>query len=41
MEFSEEYPNKPPVVKFVSNIFHPNGEDFVEAQIMPSCRASA
>ena len=25
LEFSEEYPNKAPVVKFVSNIFHPNG----------------
>ena len=25
LQFSEEYPNKAPVVKFVSNIFHPNG----------------
>ena len=25
LHFSEEYPNKAPVVKFVSNIFHPNG----------------
>lgn len=23
-EFTEEYPNKPPVVKFVSRMFHPN-----------------
>ncbi|XP_002131446.1 ubiquitin-conjugating enzyme E2 A [Ciona intestinalis] len=24
IEFTEEYPNKPPSVKFVSNMFHPN-----------------
>jgi ubiquitin-conjugating enzyme E2 A len=24
LEFSEEYPNKPPNVKFITNIFHPN-----------------
>ena len=24
LEFSEEYPTKPPMVKFVSNMFHPN-----------------
>ncbi|KAI1725538.1 ubiquitin-conjugating enzyme domain-containing protein [Ditylenchus destructor] len=24
LEFSEEYPNKPPSVKFVSKMFHPN-----------------
>jgi ubiquitin-conjugating enzyme E2 A len=24
MEFAEDYPNKPPVVKFVSPMFHPN-----------------
>ena len=25
MEFTEEYPNKPPVVKFVTKVYHPNG----------------
>ena len=25
MEFSEDYPQKAPTVKFVSSIFHPNG----------------
>ena len=24
LEFSEEYPNKPPKVRFVSHVFHPN-----------------
>jgi len=24
LEFSEEYPNKPPVVKFLSKMYHPN-----------------
>lgn len=26
IEFSEEYPNKPPTVRFVSRMFHPNGK---------------
>lgn len=25
MEFTEDYPNKPPIVKFLTNIFHCNG----------------
>lgn len=26
IEFTEEYPNKPPTVRFVSKMFHPNGK---------------
>lgn len=28
IEFTEEYPNKPPTVRFVSKMFHPNGNPF-------------
>ena len=28
MEFSEEYPNKAPKVKFTTKVFHPNGKFF-------------
>ena len=24
LEFTEEYPNKPPLVRFITNMFHPN-----------------
>jgi ubiquitin-conjugating enzyme E2 A len=27
LEFTEDYPNKAPTVKFLSKMFHPNGED--------------
>lgn len=27
VEFTEEYPNRPPVVRFVSKMFHPNGKN--------------
>lgn len=26
IEFTEEYPNKPPSVRFISNMFHPNSK---------------
>ena len=25
VEFTEDYPNKPPQVRFISKMFHPNG----------------
>lgn len=28
VEFTEEYPNKPPTVRFISKMFHPNGKIF-------------
>lgn len=31
MEFSEEYPNKAPVVKFKSKMFHPNSKQGLDA----------
>lgn len=34
VEFTEEYPNKPPTVRFVSKMFHPNGRCTVTQHIM-------
>jgi ubiquitin-protein ligase len=28
LEFTEEYPNKPPSIKFVTPVFHPNGINY-------------
>lgn len=33
IEFTEEYPNKPPTVRFVSKMFHPNGKCLLCAQL--------
>ena len=29
LNFPEDYPAKPPKVKFISNVFHPNGKFFI------------
>jgi len=29
LQFNEEYPNKPPTVRFVSRMFHPNSKLFL------------
>ena len=34
VEFTEEYPNKPPTVRFVSKMFHPNGKSVVSWHII-------
>jgi hypothetical protein len=28
LQFNEEYPNKPPTVRFISRMFHPNSKLF-------------
>ena len=35
ISFTEEYPNKPPTVRFVSKMFHPNGECNVHRDCNP------
>lgn len=35
LEFTEEYPNKAPVVKFKSQMFHPNSEPLFLALALP------
>ena len=34
VEFTEEYPNKPPTVRFVSKMFHPNGKCVFSSNIL-------
>ena len=30
LEFTEEYPNKPPLVKFLSSLYHPNSRIYLK-----------
>lgn len=39
IEFTEEYPNKPPTVRFVSKMFHPNGKYLHNAWVYFCCFA--
>lgn len=36
IEFTEEYPNKPPTVRFISKMFHPNGKSH-DWKYSPNC----
>lgn len=29
LQFTEDYPNKPPTVRFISRMFHPNSKSYV------------
>lgn len=29
LQFTEDYPNKPPTVRFISRMFHPNSKSYI------------
>ncbi|KAB1253191.1 Ubiquitin-conjugating enzyme E2 A [Camelus dromedarius] len=41
IEFTEEYPNKPPTVRFVSKMFHPNGKKSLLDEPNPNSPANS
>lgn len=34
LQFTEDYPNKPPTVRFVSRMFHPNSKLYVDIYLL-------
>lgn len=38
LQFTEDYPNKPPTVRFVSKMFHPNSKRFPHALVHEGSR---